>query len=354
MKLHYKFIFLIFRLTGIFPHRRLRSIKDYKSVFCYIVTTIINIAIILIHVYLTILAVRNHKLYENPVANTATNIIKLINRCSILLKWKKFVKICYLTNSFGIGAGKKYNIYICVWVIITLAFAIPLGILDVRVMSAAGVPYIHYGIPSENTIMYNMAATMHTTYFYVFAKIPMDTFNLFYLIVCDHLRRVIKNFASSLDSKKKDYNSLLRNYVDIKSTINFIDGELSLFVFLNVILTSAVMYDTVSGLMHTDLAKNPVRTFQIQLFFVYILAYFLAVITAASLVSEASQEVRQRAQALPLDEANVFRQQKFQSCAESEIFLTVWKIVPIRRSFALGTIGAIFTYALLFDNLIGK
>ncbi|KAG8170492.1 hypothetical protein JTE90_028722, partial [Oedothorax gibbosus] len=249
MKFHYKFILLIFHLTGIFPLRSLRSIKNFKSAFCYLVTTTINIAFVLVHVYLTILAVWNHKLYENPFANTATNIIKLIYRCSILLKWKKFVKICYLTTSFGIEDGRKYNICICLWVIITLALEIPLGILDVSVISEAGVPYIHYGIPSENTIMYNMAAKMHSTYFYFFAKVPMDTFDLFYLIVCDRLRRVIKNFASSLDSKNHDYNSLLRNYVDIKSTINFIDGELSLFVFLHAILTSAVMYDTVSGLM---------------------------------------------------------------------------------------------------------
>lgn len=354
MRFYYKFIFLIFRLTGIFPFCRLRCIKNYKSAFCCAVTTTINIVFVFVHLYLTMLAVQNNKLYENPVANTATNIVTLIYRCSILLKWKKIVKICFLTSSFGIKGERKYNIWICIWVILAVTIGIPLGILDFRVVSAAGVPYLHYGVLSNNTIIYNMAAAMHTIFFHFFARIPMVTFDLFYLIVCDHLRRVIEDFSKGLASKKNDYNYLLQKYVNIKSTVNFIDGEMSLFVFINAIFTSTLMYDTVSALMHADLAQNYFRTFQIQIIFAHAVASFVAVISAASLVSEASLEVRQRAQAMKLDEANVFRQQKFQSCAESEIFLTVWKIVPIRRSFALGTIGAIFTYVILFDNLIRK
>ncbi|KAG8195854.1 hypothetical protein JTE90_008546 [Oedothorax gibbosus] len=343
----------MFHLTGIFSINGIRF-KNCKAVFCFCVKITISVTVILVHVYLTILALQNHKLYGNPVANTAANIIKLIYRCFIHLKWKRLVKICSLMSSFRIKEDRKYRIWICIYVIINIAMGVPLAYLDVKILSATGIPYRHYGISRENNTLYVMAAVLHSTFFYFFSWIMMIAFDLFYLIVCDHMKRMIKNFSAGLGLKNRDYNTLLHSYAEIKSTIVYIDSELSLFMFLKTILTSVMMYYTVSALVHADLVKNPMHTVQKQVLFVYSLASFVVVVTAASAVSEASLEVRQLTQAQKLDKPNVFEQQKFQACAESEICLTVWKIVPLSRSFALGTISAIFTYAILVDSLIKK
>ncbi|KAG8195852.1 hypothetical protein JTE90_008544 [Oedothorax gibbosus] len=278
----------------------------------------------------------------------------LLYRCFILFKWKSFVKISTILSSIGTNKEHKYNFCVVIWILVYAAIGIPLGISNNKFNSSIGIPYYYYGIPRENNLLYSAVATLHTIYFFFFVQIPIITIYLFYILVCDHLRCIIKNFSARLSSQTNDFESLLRSYGNIKSTVTFIDDQLSLFVFFNVIFTSLTMYYTISSIFQIDLLKFPTENKEVIIHFLHTLTVFIALITAASSVSEASAEVRQRTQILKLDKANAFEQLKFQSCAESEIYLTVWKLVPIRRSFALGTISAIFSYAILVDSLIKK
>ncbi|GIY07556.1 hypothetical protein CDAR_34531 [Caerostris darwini] len=72
---------------------------------------------------------------------------------------------------------------------------------------------------------------------------------------------------------------------------------------------------------------------------------FLVTTASASLVSEAWMLASTKTL-----ESSQNPSQKLLSCIDKEMCLTVWKIVPIRRSFIFGTVGTIFTYVLLFDD----
>ncbi|GIX71134.1 hypothetical protein CDAR_610691 [Caerostris darwini] len=72
---------------------------------------------------------------------------------------------------------------------------------------------------------------------------------------------------------------------------------------------------------------------------------FIVTTVAASLVSEASVLASARARELSHNPS-----QKSLSFIDREICLTVWKIVPIRRSFPISMLGTFLTYVLLFDN----
>ncbi|GIX71132.1 hypothetical protein CDAR_610681 [Caerostris darwini] len=75
---------------------------------------------------------------------------------------------------------------------------------------------------------------------------------------------------------------------------------------------------------------------------------FIDTTIAASLVSEASVLAFAKARELSHNPS-----QKFLSCIDREICLTVWRIVPI-RSFPISMLGTILTYVLLFDNFNSK
>ncbi|GIY91857.1 hypothetical protein CEXT_206501 [Caerostris extrusa] len=72
---------------------------------------------------------------------------------------------------------------------------------------------------------------------------------------------------------------------------------------------------------------------------------FWVITVSASLVSEAWTSVATKTHKFSQNPSH-----QFLLCIDKEICLTVWKIVPIRRSFIFGTVGTIFTYVLLFDN----
>ncbi|KAG8190794.1 hypothetical protein JTE90_005830 [Oedothorax gibbosus] len=247
--------------------------------------------------------------------------------------------------------NRKYLYFVAIWFLSYAAIVIPLGIIDYEIYLTSGVPYYHYGIPRENDLLYSAAAAVHTVFFFFFAQVPMITVDLFYILICHHLRCIIKKFSASLSSETSDFEALLLSYGKIKSTINFVDDQLSVFALLNVIMTSGRMYYLISSLLHINLAMFSNDLFKILIIFFYTLAEYITVITAASSVSEASAEVCQKTQVLKLNKSKAFEQMKFQSCAESEIYLTVGKLVQIRRSLTLSTVSAVLTYVVLFDNL---
>ncbi|GFS64594.1 hypothetical protein TNIN_123571 [Trichonephila inaurata madagascariensis] len=73
---------------------------------------------------------------------------------------------------------------------------------------------------------------------------------------------------------------------------------------------------------------------------------------SASMIPEASDEIGFIASTIPEKAGtSTFSLQRFISSAEKEITLTVWKIVPIQRSFIFEITGALFTYTLMFYTL---
>ncbi|GIZ03439.1 hypothetical protein CEXT_700021 [Caerostris extrusa] len=79
---------------------------------------------------------------------------------------------------------------------------------------------------------------------------------------------------------------------------------------------------------------------------------FIITTTSASMVEETSLEIGSQAHTLPERTLkSIFVQQRFMMLFQRGITLTVWRITPIRRSFAFGIIGIILTYTFMFHGL---
>ncbi|GBN48886.1 hypothetical protein AVEN_38910-1 [Araneus ventricosus] len=96
--------------------------------------------------------------------------------------------------------------------------------------------------------------------------------------------------------------------------------------------------------------KPDVPQYHRVLFAFYSVSTFLSFIVttmSAASVSDASKDFISKAKHLSETSMSSVVH-KFHFTLESAICLTVWKITVIRRSFIVGTIGAIITYAALF------
>ncbi|GFY43832.1 hypothetical protein TNIN_413101 [Trichonephila inaurata madagascariensis] len=77
--------------------------------------------------------------------------------------------------------------------------------------------------------------------------------------------------------------------------------------------------------------------------------------SSAALVTDASVQVGTAAMRISAEtKESSLSVQKFLSCAEKRISLTVWSIAPISRNFIFGLLGAMFTYVILFHGLVMK
>ncbi|GFT54832.1 hypothetical protein NPIL_440491 [Nephila pilipes] len=132
---------------------------------------------------------------------------------------------------------------------------------------------------------------------------------------------------------------LEKSYMDIEKLVKFIDDKLSVFMFYVTVYISNNMYISISLILHSNAAIS-------RAFVSHIMnssMCFIATTACATLVSEASEEVGTKAREISQKHRHGC------SCLNKTIYLTLWKIIPIRRSFIIGTLGTIFTYANLFN-----
>lgn len=185
----------------------------------------------------------------------------------------------------------------------------------------------------------------------IFFYLPMNTFCIFYMTVCQHLRAIIKSFTQQISSGENcNFDKLLHDYTAIKVKIAYIDEKLCFPVLITTINNSSVMYFSMFLALHLEtvgyLGFIPVLCVFLSMFVV-----FIAMMSAAALVSEAASDVALKSWLLRDVKGSTFSQHKFLLCADKDTSLTVWKIVPIKRNVIVGFVGAIFTYNILFHSL---
>ncbi|GFQ70768.1 hypothetical protein TNCT_220211 [Trichonephila clavata] len=195
----------------------------------------------------------------------------------------------------------------------------------------------------------NIIQMTHSAVLYT---LPFTTFSIFYVTICSQIRSELLSFQNLLSSKTiLSYEESLKAFSCIKTRVEAIDKEVSFLIFCSIAFTSSFMY----CLLHA--AFDPVyyhglKLFDLILFSLCISTIFLVTTVSASLVSEASQEIASTVRCLTAPSvATGVSLQRFLLVVEKDICLTVWKIVPIRRNFIIGTMGAILTYSVLFHGL---
>ncbi|GFY53255.1 uncharacterized protein TNIN_378681 [Trichonephila inaurata madagascariensis] len=202
-----------------------------------------------------------------------------------------------------------------------------------------------------------MAGSFNTIYSLIYPvlsgilyNLPMGDFSVLYVTICNQIRSEILSFEKLLSSSQ-DYERLLQTYSNIKSTVEIVDDHTSFLIFGNIVHNSLAMYIFMHTLLNEE-AANYYKFYEIIFFFLITFSTFIAVTVSASMVTEASLMVASKSRSLPIRTLDSqFVLQRLLLCLEKEIYFTVWKIVPIRRNFIVGTMGAVLTYVVLFHSL---
>ncbi|KAG8189037.1 hypothetical protein JTE90_025475 [Oedothorax gibbosus] len=132
-----------------------------------------------------------------------------------------------------------------------------------------------------------------------------------------------------------------------------VDDLLSFPLLISTIYASGVMYLTLNVLLHPDIFPPEFHMYaSFYSLFIITFVLFVAMTVAASRVADAASEIGRKAWSLKDNRYNTtYVKQRFLMCTQKEVNLTVWKLVPVKRSFPIGVIGGIFTYIALFYSL---
>ncbi|GFU51187.1 uncharacterized protein NPIL_558261 [Nephila pilipes] len=184
----------------------------------------------------------------------------------------------------------------------------------------------------------------------VFHMLPINIFSVFYVLVCHYLRRHLQKFKDNISWTNPE--NLLDTYTCIKLTIANIDDELSFLVFITMILNSTFMYVSISMAFGDWSYGILTQSIQNWLLFATTFGSVVAISVSASLICDISHKIGTEAEfSFRNNLGSRYMQLRFLMSAEKEIYMTAWKMLPIKGNFLLGTTTAIFSYVILFRDL---
>ncbi|GBM46557.1 hypothetical protein AVEN_271511-1 [Araneus ventricosus] len=161
----------------------------------------------------------------------------------------------------------------------------------------------------------------------------------------------MKTLSAEISVRKNEsIDDLISRYSTLKSFAEIIDEKLCFLMFCNVLLTATTVYYTLTIISHNGLSFN----FAVLLCLCWnSVTSFVAQTTAATAFAESSMEIWRLINSHDHKQDSLFvRDRQVSSInVEQEIYFTVWKIVPIKRSFIFGTFGTIITYVMLFNSI---
>ncbi|GFU27593.1 uncharacterized protein NPIL_454941 [Nephila pilipes] len=179
-----------------------------------------------------------------------------------------------------------------------------------------------------------------------------NTFAIYYATICCHLKLVVAHITESLTGQDHDCNILFRKYIVIRKLVLHIDDELSFLVFISSVFNACGMYFSLTAALHPSEYLNELNVVTVCSAFAANAVAYIGIFLSASLVPEAVDDLWSRLHEVLSSKNNITNiQQRTLSILEKGLYFTVWKFLPIKRSYILATMGTIFTYSLLLDSL---
>lgn len=348
MKLAYKLVFILFGMSAIFSTN-----SKHLGISVSLMVSMFN-AYETIYFYIYF---NNNASFI--ISNVIANLIFIIFRFRLSKRLNELKRISKFISGYEIVERKVWKWCFYSWVVLNSFYHAMIFIYAVTNIKKQKLFLTHLlGIPENRFVFFNVAAAFYAYHVSILLRFPQTTFAIFFVLVCSHIKYTLNRISKKLfDESHVDYQKLIRSFTFIKMTINFLDDELCFFVLCETIYTASENMTVLSDILHYQpirgcpscdgqfsVLRNPFYTF----------IFFIAMCASACLVSEAYSDLRTRVQTLivNMDSDATYKQLKFLLCVEKEVHFTMWKIVPINRSFVMCTFGAIFTYVMLLDNMM--
>ncbi|GFQ82193.1 uncharacterized protein TNCT_186851 [Trichonephila clavata] len=164
---------------------------------------------------------------------------------------------------------------------------------------------------------------------------------------------MLKCFTNKMESVSHlSLDESIETYMIFKKRITKSDAEVSFLMFTTSVFNVCTMYFSIMSVLRSAEFLTIVQHVSVWCYFIASYASFIAMTVTASLVYEAHSNASDILRELTFKRFSATVSPKQIMLIETnQVSFTVWNIVPIRRSFIFGTLGAMFTYCVLLDSL---
>ncbi|GBN63377.1 hypothetical protein AVEN_213997-1 [Araneus ventricosus] len=187
----------------------------------------------------------------------------------------------------------------------------------------------------------------------LFIMLPMNNFAVFYMIVCRHFQLVITNFTKYLRTvHNSEYEKVLNDYISIRKFVSEMDNKISFLVLTSSLYNACTMYFGISVILHPEEYFNVFQCLAVSCLVIGSSMAYFGLTMAGSLIYESGNDLWLQAHKVlcAKPEITIF-QHRFLSMVEKNLFVTVWKILPITRNFVFTVTGTVLTYCVALDSI---
>lgn len=315
---------------------------------------LLNTLILLFHVYNSSYMAVYMPSKSLSVIVTISNCFPLMHRYVLARRYVTLKRIANIMSNYKIREDVRHKLAITFFLALSVTIQIFTIVIGMYYNRSAYLIRNILGIPEGTIALDNTLLIFYYYYITFLMNLPICTFAAFYVLLCYHLRCLLKQ-PVRLNLPNKDFLiKVLHSISSLHGTIQTIDDKLSIFIlFLSVNVSLTVMFHVSSMLRHSSYYTSCVTCIDRIDKYVsmgHAVIILLAVTISASLVHEAYDKLRFEVRRSI--EFSTNENLKFITYIDKEAYLTVYKIVQIRRSFIVGMLGGVVTYMLLLDNML--
>ncbi|GBM80462.1 hypothetical protein AVEN_57300-1 [Araneus ventricosus] len=152
-----------------------------------------------------------------------------------------------------------------------------------------------------------------------------------------------------ISTPKPDYQYLINNFTHLRNFVFKVDSQISCLVFWAALVNAFSLYFAITGL----LASSDI--WQIICFstvVIYGTFMFFIMCLRADRMSCSAASVARKAHLLQGTPCSSGMHIRCLITLNQEVHFTVWGFFPLRKSFALATIGAVITYSVVIKDIV--
>ncbi|GFT67699.1 uncharacterized protein NPIL_614791 [Nephila pilipes] len=289
-------------------------------------------------------------------ANLALTFVSLTTRWILCFRFNKLVKIAAdlttLSRRCNLPTPNNKKTLLYVFGFLTTFLQIPVFVCTFKTLLIIRVKVLVFLVDITDSICLWILVAI-VSIFKELMFLPINTFGIYYTIMCHHLKLLLISLSKSLNNATDlEHDRVYKKYMTVKKLSTYIDEHLSFLVFLSSLYNACSVYFGLTVILHPEEYFAPIQMTTVWCMFASNYLAYSGLTLAGSLLSEASDNLWLKMHETLMSRSEISSiQQRFLSLLERGLFLTVWKIVPITRTFILASIGTVFSYSLLLDNL---
>ncbi|GBM59502.1 hypothetical protein AVEN_70477-1 [Araneus ventricosus] len=150
-----------------------------------------------------------------------------------------------------------------------------------------------------------------------------------------------------------DYRSLTKKYNSLRNLVIEIDSQISCLVFWAALTNIFSLYFTIAVILEAEEVFIGLSICMYTLIIFCTFMFFLMCIWADR-VSSAAASVAREAHLLEGDLISSAMHVRYILAVNQEVHMTVWDVLPLRKSLVLVSIGTMITYSVLIKDIIKK